>query len=279
MKSIKINDASIVFVGGGKMGEAIIGGWIDSRQGSANLIGAAGISVVEVNDDRKDHLGKTFGVRCVGSAEEISEADVVVLAVKPQAMMDALTALRALPVFEKSLFISIAAGLTTARLVEALPQNSRLIRVMPNTPLLVGQGASAVCASSTSTDEDLSLVLDLFDCLGQAVIVEESAMDVVTALSGSGPAYVAAMLESLTRAAVGEGLDAELAERLAIQTALGTMILISETGQSPQTVRESVSSPGGTTLAALAAMSKAGMDKLYCDGVSAAVNRSKELGA
>jgi len=279
MKPIKICDANIVFIGGGKMGEAIIGGWIKSDVGEAKLIGPAGIMVVETNAERKDHLSKTFGVRCVDSAEEISSADIVVLAVKPQVMMDVLAKLKELPAFEESLFISIAAGLKTQRLVEALPESSRLVRVMPNTPLMVSQGASAVCASSTSTQDEVRLVTDLFGSLGQAATVEEEAMDAITALSGSGPAYVAAMVESLTRAAVAVGLEAELAERFAQQTALGTMILISETGQSPTEVRESVSSPGGTTLAALEAMSKSGMDKVYYDGICAALNRSKELGA
>ncbi|MCL2889364.1 MAG: pyrroline-5-carboxylate reductase [Eggerthellaceae bacterium] len=271
--------AQIVFIGGGKMGEAILGGWIDAVFGPAEGIEAGAISVVEVNADRRDYLSEKYGVSCFASAEEIGAAHIVVLAVKPQVMMDVLAGLRGLPAFSEALFISIAAGLATARLVAALPAASRLVRVMPNTPLLVGEGASALCASERSTDSDLELVCGLFACLGLAVIVDEEAMDAIGALSGCGPAYVAAMIESLTRAGVELGLDEQLVQSLAIQTAWGTMLLMKETGQSPQSVREAVTSPGGSTLAALSAMAESGMDEVYCSGVKAALRRSKELGA
>ena len=271
--------AQVVFIGGGKMGEAILGGWIHAAQGPAAQLGAGNITVVEVNEERCAYLSESYGVACVSHAEEAHAADLIVLAVKPQVMMEVLSGLAPLPAFAEGLFISIAAGLATPRLVSALPERSRLVRVMPNTPLLIGQGASAICASATSTESDVSLVAGLFACLGQAEVVEEDAMDAIGALSGSGPAYVAAMIESLTRAGVSQGIDGQLAERLAVQTAFGTMLLMEKTGQTPQSVREAVSSPGGSTLAALAAMEEAGMDEVYCQGVAAAIRRSKELGA
>ncbi|MCL1798835.1 MAG: pyrroline-5-carboxylate reductase [Eggerthellaceae bacterium] len=269
----------LVFVGGGKMGEAIIGGWLRSDEEPAAGIVAADMTVVEPGAERRDYLSRSYGVACVSDAEQVLAADLVVLAVKPQVMMDVLAGISPLSAFSRALFVSIAAGLGTARLAPALPQGSRLVRVMPNTPLLVGEGASAVCASPTSTKADVEFVTALFACLGQAQAVGEDMMDAIGALSGSGPAYVAALLESLVRAAVEQGLDEGLAQRFAVQTALGTMILIDKTGQSPQSVREAVSSPGGSTLAALAAMDAAGMDAVYSEGIAAAVRRSKELGA
>ena len=279
MNEEPLASARVVFIGGGKMGEAMIGGWIQAGQGPAACLGAGNITVVEVTEERRAYLRGRYGVACVGGPDEVPAADLIVLAVKPQVMAEALAGLFPLPAFAEGLFVSIAAGLATPRLVASLPPASRLVRVMPNMPLMVGQGASAVCASATSTGPDVSLVAGLFACLGQADIVDEGDMDAIGALSGSGPAYVAAMLESLARAGAAAGLDEGFAQRLAVQTAFGTMALIKETGQSPQSVREAVSSPGGTTLAALAAMDEAGMDKVYYQGVMAAVRRSKELGA
>ncbi|MDR2721517.1 MAG: pyrroline-5-carboxylate reductase [Coriobacteriaceae bacterium] len=240
---------------------------------------ATNLTVVEPGEERRAYLSERYGVSCVAAPQDISAADFVVLAVKPQVMMDVLAGILELPAFAYSLFVSIAAGLTTARLVEALPQNSRLVRVMPNTPLLVGQGASAVCGSTTSAQSDVNWVTELFACLGRAQAVDEEKIDAIGSLSGSGPAYVAAFLESLVRAAVETGIDEDLAQDFAIQTALGTMMLIDKTGESLQSIREAVSSPGGMTLAALAAMQAAGMDEVYAQGVAAALRRSKELGA
>jgi pyrroline-5-carboxylate reductase len=142
---------------------------------------------------------------------------------------------------------------------------------------MVSAGASGVCAGETATEADVDYVAGLFGCLGRAVVVDESDMDTVCALSGSGPAYVAAMIESLRDAAAAEGLDPQLAETLALQTVLGTAQFIAETGITPENARIAVCSPGGTTLAALDAMNETGFDDVFAAGVRAAVRRSKEL--
>lgn len=278
-------DAScrVAVIGGGKMGEAILGGWIASDQGPAACLGAKNFEVANPGEQRRAYLAARYGVACVADARELGAADIVVLAVKPQVMMDVLASIRdssvCLGTHASPLFISIAAGLATSRLEQALPARSRLVRAMPNTPLLVGAGATAVCAGSHATSDDLELARGLFASLGMACVVSESDIDAIGALSGSGPAYVAAMIEALRDAAAAWGIDPELAEQLALQTTFGTALLMKETGQSAETCRVNVCSPGGTTLAALDAMSKAGFDQVFAAGVEAAVRRSKELAA
>lgn len=279
-------------VGGGKMGQAILSGWLASNAAPADAIAPADIVVVEPNDERSAYLVETHGVTCVADVAAVSAAiaagvsgaqaaDVVVLAVKPQVMMDVLEPLSQLPAFQGGLsgplFVSIAAGLTTERLEAALPEGAPLVRVMPNMPLMVGAGASGVCGGSRASADQVRYVADLFGCLGAAVVVDESQMDAVCALSGSGPAYVAAMIEAMRDAGAAQGLDPELAEVLALQTVLGTARLIDETALTPQTAREAVCSPGGTTLAALDAMNAGGFARVIDAGVAAAVKRSKEL--
>lgn len=269
----------IAVIGGGKMGEAIVGGWIASNEGMAQAVCAQDVVVVDPGEGRRALLSERYGVTCLSDATDVSAADLVVLAVKPQVMMGVLDAMCGMPVFAESdpLFVSIAAGLTTERLEGGLPARARLVRVMPNMPLAIGAGASAVTPGACATEADVALVADLFGCLGKSVVVEEGLMDAVCAVSGSGPAYVAAMVESLRDASVAEGLPADVAEALALQTVLGTARLIGETGQTPAAVRESICSPGGTTLAALSAMREAGFDEVFSAGVHAAVRRSKEL--
>lgn len=268
---------SVVLIGGGKMGEAIMAGWMDARDGTAAPLSAGNFTVVDPGDDRRLFLEKEYSVTCLPHVQDIAVADIVILAVKPQVMMDVLADTIDVPAFAPSLFVSIAAGIPTERLVGALPDTSRLVRVMPNMPLQVCAGASAVCGSATSTKQDVETVLGLFDCLGLACLVEEAHMDAVCALSGSGPAYVAALIESLVKASVEQGLPSELAQQLAVQTVYGTAVILCETEFDPTTLREAVSSPGGTTLAALNVMHEEGMDALYRKAVAAAVRRSKEL--
>lgn len=271
----------IVVVGGGKMGEAILSGWIASDQGPAASLSAADFTVVAPRAERREALEQQYGVSCVPSVSDVREADIVVLSVKPQVMASVLEDMSGHPAFEGGqdgpLFISIAAGLTTSRLEEGLPQGARLVRTMPNMPLQLAAGATALTAGSCVSEADVDLAQALFAALGKAVVVAEADMDAVCAVSGSGPAYVAAMIESLSAAGVRQGLDEQVAESLALQTVLGTALLIDETAQSPAAVRKSICSPGGTTLAALSAMEEAGFDAVFDAGVAAAVRRSKEL--
>ena len=272
----------IAVIGGGKMGEAMLGGWIAAGEGPAAAISGAAVAVADPGEERRAYLEERYGVSCVPDARELAPADLVVLSVKPQVMMGMLATIRDLPAFGAEtapLYVSVAAGISTARLEEALPYGARVVRVMPNTPLLVGAGASVVAGGSCATERDVELVRDLFAALGEASIVDEADIDAIGAVSGSGPAYVAAMIEALRDAGAACGLDAAFAERLALQTVYGTARLMRETGQSAEQTRIAVCSPGGTTLAALAAMDEAGLSQAYAAGVNAAVVRSKELGA
>ncbi len=281
----------ILVVGAGKMGEAIVAGWIASDVDPASRIDANSVVVANPGAARRSHMTETYGVVAYESADEAARAaasagqrfDIVVLAVKPQVMFDVIARFSQQRLFcggeAGPLFVSIAAGLSTARLEEALPAGARLVRVMPNTPLMVGAGASGVCAGAKASAQDLALVRDLFGCLGIAVAVDETDMDAVCAVSGSGPAYVAAMIEAIRDAAAAQGLGAQLAEALATQTVFGTAKLMLERAQSAEQTRIAVCSPGGTTLAALDAMADHGFDEVFAAGVDACIKRSKELGS
>lgn len=273
------SETRIAIIGGGKMGEAIMGGWIASSAAPVDVLTRDNFIVADPGQARRATLVRRYGVACVADASAIDRADIVLLSVKPQVMMGVLATVSALPFASDALFVSIAAGLETKRLEAFLPPGSSLVRVMPNLPLLVSAGTTAVCVGSNATNAECAQVRDLFACLGKAYVVDESAMDAVGALSGSGPAYVAALIEHVRDAGVKQGLDADLAESLALQTVYGTAQLIRETEQTPEGVRVAVCSPGGTTLAALAAMDASGIAAAYDAGVAAAVRRSEELGA
>lgn len=273
----------VALIGGGKMGEAIMGGLIAAKCAPADNLDAQSFIVANPGQERRDYLTHRYGVECVADARDIEGADVVILAVKPQVMMGVLEGIAGLPAYgggaEGPLFVSIAAGLATERLEGVLPDGSRLVRTMPNTPLLVGEGATVVAGGANAAEADVALVRSLFACLGQAFVVGEDDIDAAGAVSGSGPAYVAALIEALRDAGSRQGLDPQLAEALAFQTVYGTASLMERTGQDAGTTRRAVCSPGGSTLAALAAMAEAGFAESLDAGVEAAVRRSKELGA
>ena len=313
---VDLSGAHIVIIGGGKMGEAILGGWIAAKTGPAAHLCAQNFCVANPGAERRRYLQETYGVTCVGDAREVEMADIVVLAVKPQVMMGVLKSIATLPAYrctavtdvcfagsraQSPLFISVAAGLSTKKLEDALmgvaggvraqdecaqvvdaqsaTQTSRvrMVRTMPNTPLLAGCGVTAICGGAYVSDADVLLVRDLFSCLGSAHIVDEKDIDAIVALSGSGPAYVAAFIEALRNAGVSQGLESALAESLAIDTMRGTLTLMDVRAQDVQTTREAVCSPGGTTLAALHAMENAGFSASIDAGIKAACARSKEL--
>lgn len=207
---------------------------------------------------------------------EVMHAPVVVLGVKPQALPAILASIKE---FARPwhLIISIAAGVPLAVLEGAFP-DSRVIRVMPNTPTLVGAGMAALAPGRGVTPEDLALALDLFRAVGQAVVVEERLMDAVTGLSGSGPAFVAVFIEALADGGVNMGLPRPLALTMATQTVLGTARLCHEEQLHPAVIKDLVTSPGGTTIAGLHALESGGFRGAVMDAVSAAAARSKELG-
>ncbi len=207
----------------------------------------------------------------------LARADLVILAVKPQVMATVLAEIKP-QVTERHLFVSIAAGITLARLAAGLPAGTRLIRVMPNTPCLVGLGASCFSRGPTATDADAEHVRQILESVGQAFEVPEASLDAVTGLSGSGPAFVYRVIESLADGGAAMGLPAELALQLAAQTAKGAAEMVLTTGRSPAELREQVTSPGGTTLAGLNKLSELQGAEAFREAVVAATKRSEELG-
>lgn len=271
--------ARISIIGGGKMGEAILGGWIASRDGVASAWDASCMTVVDPGEERRRYLEDAYDVTCVDDVSKLQDADLVLLSVKPQIMAGVLEQVRTLSFAPDALFVSIAAGISTGKLEGMLPEGAHVVRVMPNTPLLVGKGTSTLCGGSRATQEEVDLVLDLFSCIGEAFVVPEEQIDATCAIHGAGPAYVAALIEALSHAGAKAGLDRDLAERLGTQTAYGTACLMLERGQNAEKTRVDVCSPGGATLAALDAMETAGFSESIMCGVEAAIRRSKELGA
>jgi pyrroline-5-carboxylate reductase len=261
------------FIGGGNMAEAMLRGLLASGREAASMM------VAEPDAARRRALGRRFGVATSAHNAAVLEASrTVVLAVKPQILAEVMEGLRPL-VTGRELFVSIAAGVTLARLEKGLGGSARVVRAMPNTPCLVGRAASVVCAGSRATASDVRLVSRMFAAVGDAHVIEdEDLMHVVTALSGSGPAYVYRFAEALVEAAVQGGMEAELARALTYQTIAGAAAMMIETGQEPADLRKAVSSPGGTTLAGLGRLDEKGFGDTVRQAVAAAAKRSVELG-
>ncbi len=256
-------------IGAGNMGSALIRGLVKARRVSRESLRA-----YDPDPARQRQL-KAWKVAAVRDNLEVMQAPVVVLAVKPQAA-GAVLAQIGPAAGPGHLLISMVAGLPLARLEEALPQ-SRVIRTMPNTPLLVQEGATALAAGSRATPEDLALAVELFGALGKAVVVEERLLDAVTGLSGSGPAYAALFIEALADGGVKMGLPRQLALELAAQTVLGAARLALAQGLHPALLKDQVASPGGTTIAGLHALEQGGFRGVVMDAVQAATWRAQEL--
>jgi len=271
---VSIKGRRVAFLGAGNMGEALIKGLTQ-----VGLVPAGSISAA---DPRADHLGqvaKRYGIRAVAdNAALVSGADVIILAVKPQIMTAVLKEIASV-VDEGKLLISIAAGVSTRKLLLQLGKPARLIRVMPNTPALVLEGVTAIARAEGLKPGDLEAAQELFAAVGKVVVLDESAMDAVTGLSGSGPAYVAIAIEALADGGVNMGLDRATAMTLAAQTVLGSARLILDTGVHPGQLKDMVSSPGGTTIAGIAALEEAGLRRAFIQAVERATLRSRELGA
>ncbi|HZV80549.1 MAG TPA: pyrroline-5-carboxylate reductase [Geobacteraceae bacterium] len=262
----------IGFIGGGNMAEAIIRGLL------ATGMAPDQITIAEPSEPRKILLADRYKVTVSGDNSAVAaNAGVVVLAVKPQVASTVLTQLRG-NIGSDTLLISIMAGVSTASIETTMQQSVRVVRVMPNTPALVMEGASALCRGSHAVEEDLTLTEALFAQVGTTCRVDEKLIDAVTGLSGSGPAYVLTFLEALADAGVKNGLSRDAALTLAAQTLLGTAKLYLETGEHPAALRDKVTSPGGTTIAGLYALERGGFRGTVMGAVDAAVARSKELG-
>lgn len=263
----------IGFLGAGKMATALARGWI-----GAGLVSAANVLASDpVSQARTSFSKETNGNAVEDNAQVVSSSDVLVLAVKPQNMAALASEIRPL-LKPKHLVISIAAGIPLGQLADRLGAQIRLVRVMPNTPCLVGASASAYAASQSASADDLRLVDRLLGSVGKAVPVPERLLDAVTGLSGSGPAYVFLMIEALSDGGVRMGLPRDVATLLAAQTVFGAAKLLLETGQHPGALKDAVASPGGTTIAGLHELERGGLRGILMDAVEAATLRSSELG-
>lgn len=255
------------------MAEAIIKGILD-----AGLVDAPQVVVAELSRDRRDHLRERYGVTVHDKLASVWECGMIVLAVKPQVIAAVLEESRSLA-GKEHLVISIAAGIPLAVLEAKLAgSDCRIIRVMPNTPAIVLEGASALSPGSRVTEEDMRAAGSIFDAIGKSVVVAESYLDAVTGLSGSGPAYVFSFIEALIDAGIKVGLDRSIAETLVMQTVLGSVKLAMSSGDHPAQLRAMVTSPGGTTIAGLHELEKSGFQGIIMDAVEAAAHRSQELG-
>lgn len=255
-------------VGGGRMGEALVvgllnGGWARPDE----------MVVVEPVVERRDQLAVRFPG--LGLSATAVGADGAVLAVKPG---DAEAACRDIASAGAARVLSIAAGVTTARIQEWLDSEVPVVRAMPNTPALVGAGAAAIAPGATAGDADLDWAQGILGAVGVVQRVSESALDAVTGLSGSGPAYIFLMTEALIEAGVLNGLSRSTATVLVIQTLIGSARLLAESGDTPETLRAAVTSPGGTTAAGLRILENHAVRSAFLEAVTAATERSRELG-
>jgi len=263
----------VALLGGGKMGAAFVSGLLDGGFDAEDL------AVAEVDADRRRELESTFtGVRVVPSASwAVADVDVVVVCLKPGDVADALAAAGA-ALGTDALVLSIAAGVTIAALEAAAPGRP-VVRAMPNTPATIRLGAAAIAGGAHATDAHLDLAERLLGALGLVVRLPEAMLDAVTGLSGSGPAYVFLVAEALVEAGVLVGLARPVATALVNQTLLGAATLLATSGEGPEALRAAVTSPGGTTAAALRSLEAAGVRSAFIDAVDAATRRSRELGS
>jgi pyrroline-5-carboxylate reductase len=265
--------STIGFLGAGKMATALAKGFVRADIVFPKEIIASARSAVNRNS-----FARETGAKAVASNSDVLKfANVIILGVKPIQVAEVLAEQR--DNFTKQhLLISIAAGVTILKLEDALPAGARVIRVMPNTPALVGEGASAFALGKSATTADGELAKRLLSAVGIAFQVKENLLDAVTGLSGSGPAYVYQFIEALSDGGVASGLPRDIATKLAAQTVLGGAKMVLETGQHPGTLKDQVTSPGGTTVEGLHALEKGKLRATVMSAVRAATEKSKKLG-
>jgi pyrroline-5-carboxylate reductase len=233
--------------------------------------------VAEPDPARRENLSARGFDVVPAAADAVPGADALLLAVKPQ-VVDQVVRDLAPGLAPGALVVSIAAGISTAHLEALLPEGTPVVRVMPNTPAMVGAGMSAVSGGAHASSDQVDEVREMLSAVGTALVVPEEMQDAVTAVSGSGPAYVALFVDAMAEGGVRQGLPREVAYELALQTLAGTAELLRKSGQSPRELIDAVSSPGGTTVAALAVLDAAGLRGAVADATAAAAARSKELG-
>lgn len=263
---------SIAFLGGGAMGCALMRGVL-----AAGVYKPPQITLYDANEARMAELSTELGIGTVENAvAAVQDANVLLVAVKPHIVAKALAPLRDV-INPSQTVVSIAAGVTLAQLEHCFAQPVPVVRVMPNTPCLVGESAAAICLGAHAGPTHLQQAHQIFDAVGLAVDVEESLIDAVTGLSGSGPAYVYLFIEALSDGGVEMGLPRDVATRLAAQTVLGAAKMALQSGLHPGQLKDQVTSPGGTTIAAIHALEDKAFRSAVMDAVRVAARRSREL--
>lgn len=259
-------------IGGGKMGEAIVGGALKKTH-----LEASDILVIDPNPARLEVFASSYGVAGQQSMEGLQAGaeDLVLLSVKPQSMDELLSAHASQ--IDEALIISIAVGITTAKLASFFKAGTRIVKVMPNTPALVGKGVSLLSAHEDTPEADLDRAVAFFGSFGKAYAIEESKQNAGAAISGSGPAYFALVVDALTRAGVKQGLPRELAEDLSVGTMAGTAKMLRKLDIHPEELVDMVSSPGGTTIEAIAELEDYKIRAAFSSAIEAAVKRAEEL--
>ena len=264
------NSICLSIIGGGVMAEAIL-----SRLLAQQVFATNTVLVSEPREERRNFLAQKYQVQVTTDNQAaISAADILLLAIKPQ-VFDLVVA--NITPNTNSTIVSILAGVTIHKLEQAFPQQP-VIRAMPNTPATVGSGMTAIAAGTQAQEQHLNQAQQIFNAVGEVVKVPESSMDAVTGLSGSGPAFVALAIEALADGGVASGLPRAIALQLAIQTVLGTATLVKDTEIHPGVLKDRVTSPGGTTIAGVAKLERAGFRSALIEAVKAATQRSQELG-
>jgi pyrroline-5-carboxylate reductase len=271
---VKISECTVGFLGAGNMAGALIKGLVHAK-----VIAPERIIASDLKTERLEHLRRAHLVRVANDNHElVRSVDVLVIAVKPQ-VVDRVLALIEKDVKAATLVISVAAGVPIAALEARLPPNTRIVRAMPNTPATALAGATAIAAGTHATDADMALAEQLFEAVGRVVVLEESLLDAVTGLSGSGPAYTMLIIEALADGGVKVGLHRDTALLLAAQTVYGSAKLLLDTGEHPGRLKDMVTSPGGTAIAGLHTLESGALRKTLIDAVETATRRSAELGA
>ncbi|WP_022850070.1 pyrroline-5-carboxylate reductase [Limisalsivibrio acetivorans] len=266
-----LRNYKIGFIGAGNMTEAIV-------RGITTKTNPALIAVSDINEARLDMFKTQYkvGQANIDNKRTVDFCDILFIATKPQIIPDVLDELK--DDIGDRLVVSIAAGVQCPTIESHLPEGTRVVRVMANTPALVMTGATAVCAGSHATDDDVDLIKSIFELVGVCVVVKEDRMDAITGLSGSGPAFVYMFIDALSDGGVNMGLTRANATLLAAQTVMGAAKMVLETGVHPCQLKDNVTTPAGTTIKALHAMDKAGFRPAVIDAVEAATLKSRELG-
>lgn len=265
-------DGMVAILGGGRIGEALLSGLLSSEWRSA-----ADVVVTDRREERLAELRERYGVEATSdNAAAVRDARLVVIAVKPQDIDVLLAEIGGVLTPEQTL-VSVAAAITTAHIEERIAPSVPVVRAMPNAPATVHEGMAGICAGAHASDDDLALAEEALSHLGRVVRAPESWMDAITAVSGSGPAYFALLAEAMIEAGILLGLSREVSTTLVVQTMYGTAKQLRDQGMHPVELRESVTSPGGTTIAAIRELEQAGVRAAFLNAIQAAMDRAREL--